>query len=160
MSVMSDVRTYADTALDQGKSYASAAGSDARQLAFAVVGVGEIALSAVNKRVERIPAQAQKAVAEARGLTPTSARSAVDAYVTQARNVIGSLAEHGEKVVQQLRTDPRVESAKAKADLAGADVAELARKEPARRTERKATGRRTAAKKTTSPKRARTTSAK
>ncbi len=117
MSLATDVRTYAEIALEQGKhfvdqaqgrltnvrgearDYASAAAEDAkhfagsfaelaRKQAFAVIGASDAAVAAVTKRVEELPNEAR---ANTEKVVGTANRS-----IAKAGNSVGSVQERAQ----------------------------------------------------------------
>jgi hypothetical protein len=136
MSIATDVRSYADTALAQGKAALSNAGNaavlvnkrlvaDAPKPAYAALGAADLVASAVSRRVEALPAEAARTqndaiarLSELRDRLDTSlgsvsglpvfARNATEAYLSTAKELYGKLTARGEAKAAELRNDPRV----------------------------------------------------
>jgi hypothetical protein len=136
MSIATDVRLYADTALAQGKAALSNAGNaavlvnkrlvaDAPKPAYAALGAADLVASAVSRRVEALPAEAARtqndAIARLSELRdrldaslesvsglPVFARNATEAYLSTAKELYGKLTARGEAKAAELRNDPRV----------------------------------------------------
>lgn len=166
MSVATDLRKRGETAL-----------TDARKPLYAVVGAGELAFSQARTQLKDLPADVQakiedlrneakarfdelktrgeqlqgKAESTAKGVAnPGVVKSAIDAYVKQAKDLYDGLAVRGQqvvvKVVPGIKAD--LDKAESKAvsllDKAGHEADEVAdkvaadAKKPTRRTPRKA----------------------
>jgi hypothetical protein len=105
MSITTDVRSYADTALSQGKAALNSAGNaavlvnkrlvaDAPKPAYAALGAADLVATAVTRRVESLPTDAVSNVGRVqqtgRGLIVRTQNDAL-ARLTELRGSIGAL---------------------------------------------------------------------
>jgi uncharacterized protein YjbJ (UPF0337 family) len=95
MSITSDIRTYADTALDQGKQVV---GQAQAQLTDVTGKATAVATGAVND----LRAQAEKAV------NLDAIRTAVEPYLAQAKQYRSSVTDRAEGLFDSVRSDKRV----------------------------------------------------
>jgi hypothetical protein len=122
MSIATDVRSYADIALAQGKAALSTAGNaavlvnkrlvaDAPKPAYAALGAADLVATAVTRRVESLPTDAVSNVGRVQqtiGTLPAAARTTTEAYLSTAKDLYGKLTARGEAKAAELRKDPRV----------------------------------------------------
>lgn len=94
MSIATDVRTYADTALAQGKTVLTQATTvvasankrlitDAPKPAYAALGAADLVASTVTKRVEALPAEAVQSVGKAQQTSRTLLTRSQDDAITR-----------------------------------------------------------------------------
>jgi uncharacterized protein YjbJ (UPF0337 family) len=95
MSITSDIRTYADTAFDQGKQVV---GQAQAQLSDVTGKATTVATGAVNE----LRAQAEKAV------NLDAIRTAVEPYLAQAKQYRSSVTDRAEGLFDSVRGDKRV----------------------------------------------------
>ncbi|HJQ01686.1 MAG TPA: hypothetical protein VJ851_08805 [Jatrophihabitans sp.] len=106
MSIATDVRSYADTALAQGKAALSNAGTaavlvnkrlitDAPKPALAVLGAADLVASLVTRRVEALPAEAADGVSKV--------QNRAGAYLSTAKDLYSKLTVRGEAKAAELR---------------------------------------------------------
>jgi predicted DNA-binding protein len=111
MPTSTDVRKYGETVLEQGK----AALGEARKPLLAAVGATNLAIGQLRSQLKDLPAETQEQLKKlqdrANTLDRTRVRKAVEEYAEQARETYATLAQRGERVVRQLRRDPRVRNA-------------------------------------------------
>jgi len=111
MPTSTDVRKYGETVLEQGK----AALGEARKPLLAAVGATNLAIDQLRSQLKDLPAETQEQLKKlqdrANTLDRTRVRKAVEEYAEQARETYATLAKRGERVVRQLRRDPRVRNA-------------------------------------------------
>ncbi|HVQ94860.1 MAG TPA: hypothetical protein VMU51_27760 [Mycobacteriales bacterium] len=111
MPTGTDVKKYGETVLEQGK----AALDEARKPLFAAVGATNLAFDQLRAQLRDLPAETQEQLRKlqdrAGTLDRAKVRKVVEDYADQARETYITLAQRGEKVVRQLRRDPRVRSA-------------------------------------------------
>lgn len=104
MSLVTDVRGYAETALEQGKTIAGQAQSrlgaasedaqgqlksyagTARKQAYALLGAGDVAISTISKRAETLPGEA---------------RGKAQSYAAAGQSAVAELRGRGEQAVKQ-----------------------------------------------------------
>jgi predicted DNA-binding protein len=152
MPTGTDVRKYGETVLEQGR----AALDEARKPLFAAVGATNLAFDQLRTQLRDLPADTQEQLRKlqdrAGTLDRTKVRKAVEEYAEQARDTYVTLARRGEKVVRQLRRDPRVRNAFGQTE----DLVERAEEavtgrpaKPTQTTAAKAPARKTTARKTT-----------
>lgn len=129
MSIATDVRAYADLALEQGKTVLGQASAvintankrlaaEAPKPVFAALGVADLVAEAVTKRaetvgkrVEALPADAAGNVAKAQGTGKALLSKTQDdarARIAELRGSFDKLAVRGEAKFADLRKDPRV----------------------------------------------------
>jgi hypothetical protein len=129
MSIATDVRAYADLALEQGRLVLSQAGAavstankrlaaDAPKPVFAALGVADIVAETVTKRagtvgkrVETLPADAAGNVVKVQETGKALISKTQDdalARLNEAKQVYGKLTARGEAKLTELRNDPRV----------------------------------------------------
>jgi len=149
MPTGTDVKKYGETVLEQGK----AAFDEARKPLFAAVGATNLAFDQLRAQLRDLPAETQEQLRKLQGRAGTldraKVRKAVEEYAEQARDTYVTLARRGEKVVRQLRRDPRVRNAFAETEelVERAEEAVTGRpaksttaaKAPARKTTRRTT---------------------
>jgi heparin binding hemagglutinin HbhA len=115
MPTSTDVKKYGETVLEQGK----VAISEARKPLLAAVGATNLALDQLRSQLKDLPAETQEQLKRlqdrlqdrAATLDRARVRKAVEEYAEQARETYATLAKRGEKVVRQLRRDPRLRNA-------------------------------------------------
>jgi hypothetical protein len=111
MPTGTDVKKYGETVLEQGK----AALDEARKPLFAAVGATNLAFDQLRAQLRDLPADTQEQLRKlqdrAGTLDRAKVRKVVEDYADQARETYVTLARRGEKVVRQLRRDPRVRNA-------------------------------------------------
>jgi hypothetical protein len=111
MPTSTDVRKYGETVLEQSK----VALGEARKPLLAAVGATNLAFDQLRAQLKDLPAETQEQLKKlqdrATTLDRTRVRKAVEEYAEQARETYATLAKRGERVVRQLRRDPRVRNA-------------------------------------------------
>jgi hypothetical protein len=150
MPTGTDVRKYGETVLEQGR----AALDEARKPLLAAVGATNLAFDQLRAQLRDLPGETQEQLRKlqdrAGTLDRTKVRKAVEEYAGQARDTYGTLARRGEKVVRQLRRDPRVRNAFAETEELVERAEETVTGRPAKpTTAAKAPARKTTARKTT-----------
>lgn len=146
-----DVRKYGETVLEQGR----AALDEARKPLFAAVGATNLAVTQLRTQLRDLPAETQEQLRKlqdrAGTLDRAKVRKAVEEYAEQARDTYVTLARRGEKVVRQLRRDPRIRNAFAETEELVERTEEAVTGRPAKPV-RTTTTTRTPARKTTARK--------
>jgi heparin binding hemagglutinin HbhA len=114
MSIATDVRAYADAALEQGKTALAQATTfnkriveDAPKPAFAAVGVADLVAETVAKRVEALPAEAAETVAKAQELSKVRFAKVQE----EALATIAVLRERFDARVETVKAVPTLPSA-------------------------------------------------
>lgn len=91
MSITSDIRGYADSAVTQGKQALSSAQANANDIA-----------QTANGAVNDLRASAEKAI------NLDALRTAVEPYLAQVKEVGDSVTDRAEELLNTLKSDPRV----------------------------------------------------
>jgi hypothetical protein len=105
MPTTTDIRK---TIVEQGKT----AIEEARKPLFAAVGATNYAFDQLRTQLKDLPTELRKlqerSSERAGRLEPTQVRKAIEEVAGQAREQYETLSTRGEKIVQQLRRDPRI----------------------------------------------------
>lgn len=147
-----DARKYSETVLEQGR----AALDEARKPLFAAVGATNLAFDQLRTQLRDLPAETQEQLRKlqdrAGTLDRAKVRKAVEEYAEQARDTYVTLARRGEKVVRQLRRDPRIRNAFAETEELVERTEEAVTGRPAKPTRTTTTAAKAPARKTTARK--------
>lgn len=111
-----DVRSLVDDTSAEARGLAGVLSEAARTQVLALLGATDLARSAVGRRTEELPAQATRRAAALSGTARPAnlatvvrtARHDAESRLAQARSTYTGLAQRGERVLTDLRRDPRL----------------------------------------------------